>query len=183
MFFTISLRFLPYLYFMKQVDTNNCATIGSGFVEIPNVRLSTASDAVDKAGGVFCGDTLAIPNTILAISQSSGVVSKYSLAQTHLINGPKAYDSKFPTYNNAIMIQCNFDIFQVMLRDSGYVQLQIMEKLKIQWLGSALTMLRYLVIIRAIIQIIQIFNITFCNTIQFPSYKPTYLDLDSVLKL
>jgi len=60
------------------VDTNNCATIGSGFVEIPNVRLSTASDAVDKAGGVFCGNTLAIPNTILAISQSSGVVSDAS---------------------------------------------------------------------------------------------------------
>lgn len=60
------------------VDANNCATIGSGFVEIPNVRLATASDAVDKAGGVFCGDTLAIPNAILAISQSAGVVSDAS---------------------------------------------------------------------------------------------------------
>ena len=70
---------------------NNCATIGSGHVEIPNARLSTASDAIDKAGGVFCGDTLAIPNTIIAISISSGVVSKYSLVQTHLSNGRNSF--------------------------------------------------------------------------------------------
>merc|ERR1739848_244824 len=58
-------------------DADNCVTIapGNGFIEIPSVRLATSSGAVDKAGGIYCGTTLSIPLTIIAIGVSSGVVS------------------------------------------------------------------------------------------------------------
>jgi len=60
---------------ISAVGYANCVTIGNGFVEIPNVRVDAMSNAVDNAGGLYCGDILSIPLAIPAISVGGGVVS------------------------------------------------------------------------------------------------------------
>lgn len=59
------------------VDADNCVTIapGNGFIEIPNVRISSASNGADIAGGIYCGEVLSVPLAIIAIGVNSGVVS------------------------------------------------------------------------------------------------------------
>jgi len=57
------------------VDADSCVTIGTGHIFIPNVRIASASNGADIAGGIYCGEVLSIPLAIIAISVDSGVVS------------------------------------------------------------------------------------------------------------